>query len=302
LALGGEDVLRELRLLGRLGPFSLLLLGMSTPVDGLSNGFVCEQEGKVVGNVTLSRPTGHARRWQMSNVAVLEAYRGRGIGRSLVETAIDAVLQRGGHTLFLYVREDNPVAVHLYSSVGFVAMDRTASLVRDAWWSASDRRDRSGETELSLLRRLRPAEGQALYELVAQARGAGQRWLGLPHRRRFVRTADERLFQWLSGLWTGQRETFWGAHSTSKRLRAGVSLNASGGVNQKPHRLEVWIHPSYRGRLEPALARDAMTLVARLAPRRVLVSLAACEEAMAEALLEHGFSRARTLILMRLEL
>jgi RimJ/RimL family protein N-acetyltransferase len=235
----------------------------------------------------------------MSNVAVLDDYRGRGIGRSLVETAIDAVLQRGGHTVYLYVREDNPAAVHLYSSVGFVAVDRLTSLVRDAPRAEGQP---VGETELSLLRRLRPAEGQALYELAAQARGAGQRWLGLPRRRRFVRTADERLFQWLSGLWTGQRETFWGVHSKSRRLRAGLSLKASSGVNQRPHRLEVWIHPSYRGGLEPALAQDATTLVARLAPRRVLVSLAACEEAMIDALLEHAFSRVRTLILMKLEL
>ena len=66
LALGGAQMLRELRFLGRLGPLSLLLLDVSSPVDGLSNGFVYEHEGRVVGNVTLSRPTRHAHRWQKS--------------------------------------------------------------------------------------------------------------------------------------------------------------------------------------------------------------------------------------------
>jgi ribosomal protein S18 acetylase RimI-like enzyme len=303
LAFGGEQMLRELRFLGRLGPLSLLLLDLSSPVDGLANGFVCERDGRVVGNITLSRPMGQARRWQLSNVAVLDDYRGRGIGRSLVETAIEVILQRGGHSVYLYVREDNPAAVHLYDSIGFVAVDRLTRLLLEGRRSDAGRlADPAGETELSLLRRLRPAEGQALYELAAQARGAGQKWLGLPRRRRFVRTADERLFQWLSGLWTGQRETFWGVPSTGQRLCAGLSLQASSGRGRKPHQMEVWIHPGYRGRLETELAQDVVTLVARLSARMVVVNLPACERAMEEALLGQAFSRVRTLILMKLEL
>jgi ribosomal protein S18 acetylase RimI-like enzyme len=296
LALGGEQVLRELRLLGRLGPLGVLLLATSSSVDGLLNGFVWEQDGQIVGNVTLSRPTGHAHRWQLSNVAVLDEYRGRGIGRSLVETAIDAVLERGGQTAYLYVREDNPAAVHLYESIGFSAVDRLTDLESDA-----GRAEPAVGNELSLLRRLRPSEGQALYELAIQARGAGQKWLGLPGRRHFVRTADERLFQRLSGLWAGQRETFWGVDSTSQRLRAGLSLLASSNWNHKPHRIEVWVHPGYRGRMEAGLARDIETLVARQAARRVFVSLPGCEQAMQDALVERGFSRVRTLVLMKVE-
>jgi ribosomal protein S18 acetylase RimI-like enzyme len=298
-------VLRELRLLGRLGPLSVLLLAMSSPVDGLLNGFVYEQDGKVVGNVTLSRPTGHAHRWQVSNVAVLDAYRGQGIGRSLVETALDAIQQRGGRVAYLYVRDDNPAAVHLYESMGFVALDHLTDLVPagQALRSEADRPPESvADAELGLLRRLRASEGQALYELVGQARGAGQKWLGLPRRRRFVRTADERFFQWLSALWRGPRETFWGASPTNRSLLAGMSVREASGWERKPHRIEIWVHPSYRGRLEHKLAQDVTTLVARLAPHRVFLSLSASEQAMIDALLERPFSRARTLILMRLEL
>jgi ribosomal protein S18 acetylase RimI-like enzyme len=290
-------VLRELRFLGKLGPLSLLFLAASSPVEGLLNGFVWEQDGRVVGNVTLSRPTGHARRWQISNVAVLDGYRGRGIGRSLVETALDAIVQRNGQTAYLYVREDNPAALHLYESLGFRRVDR----VIDLWFAAPGRGSDgpASGTELRLLRRLRPQEGQALYELAAQARGAGQKWLGLPRRRRFVRTADERLFQWLG---TGQRESFWGVSATNQRLRAGLSVRASSGWTHKPHRIEIWVHPSYRGRVEPKLAQDVVTLVARLSPRRILVSLPECDRAMVDALVERAFSRARTLILLKLEL
>jgi ribosomal protein S18 acetylase RimI-like enzyme len=298
LAWGGEQVLGELRFLSRLGPLSVLALALSSPVDGLMNGFVCEREGRVVGNVTLSRPTGHPRRWQVSNVAVLQAYRGQGIGRSLVETALDTIVQRGGQSAYLYVREDNPSAVHLYESLGFVGVDRLIDLSCSTQALARQARD----DRLDLLRRLRPSEGQALYELAAQARGAGQKWMGLPRRRRFVRTADERLFERLSGLWMGQRETFWGVHATDRRLGAGLSLRASSGANRRPHRVEVWVHPSYRGRLETRLAQDVCVLLARLSERRALVSLSGCEQAMADALLDRSFSTVRTLILMKLEL
>jgi ribosomal protein S18 acetylase RimI-like enzyme len=297
LAWGGEHVLRGLRFLGRLGPLSLLLLAASSPVDGLLNGYVWEQDRRLVGNVTISCPTGNTRRWQLSNVAVWDAYRGRGIGRSLVETALDDVKRRGGHTAYLYVREDNPAAVHLYESLGFVALDTMVDLALEEQGSAL-----GSPATLRTLRRLRPREGPALYELAVQARGAGQRWLGLPRRRRFVRAADERLFQGLSALWTGQRDTFWGTSTTDRRLRAGLSVRATSGWNRTPHRLDLWVHPAYRGRLEQRLAQDVMTLIAGLAPRRVFLSLPACEQAMIDALLERAFVQVRALTMMKLSL
>jgi ribosomal protein S18 acetylase RimI-like enzyme len=296
LLLGGERVVRELRFLGRMGPLSLLLLAMSSPVDGLLSGFVWEQDGRVIGNVTLSRPTRHPRRWQISNVAVLDTYREQGIGRALVETAIDAVVQRGGDVAFLYVRDDNLAAVQLYESLGFTAVDRTIDLMLEAGESWPE------GAQLQLLRRLRPHEGKALYELAARAAGAGQRWLSLPPRRRFVRTADERIARWLNGLGEGLRESFWGASTTSGRLQAGLSLRATIGWNRSPHKLEVWVDPGVRGRVEPRLAQDIRALIAGLAPRRALVSLPPCEAAMVDALSKHGFSVVRALVLMRLEL
>ena len=63
-------------------------LSICDPGDATTTVDLIDRNG-YAGNVTLSRPSGHARRWQLSNVAVLDAYRGRGIGRKLVETAIE---------------------------------------------------------------------------------------------------------------------------------------------------------------------------------------------------------------------
>ena len=305
LSEGGEHVLHELRMLDRMGPLSLLVSGVSSEVDGLFNGFVWQQDGRVVGNVTLSRPTGHARRWQISNVAVLEAYRGQGIGRRLVEAAIDLILRRGGHTAYLYVRENNLAAVHLYESLGFVEVDRTTDCKYVPSPAGPLRSDGPAGTpvpDLRLLRQLGPREGELLFDLAAQASGAGQRWLSPVRRRQFVRSPDERFFRRLSSLFVGEVETFWGAFTTQRRLRAGLSLRATRAWNPKPHHLKLWVHPGYRGQVEDALTGDVMSLLARQSRRLARVSLPACESRAIEALLGRGFVKVRTLVLMKLEL
>ena len=296
LSEGGEQVLRELRMLSRLGPLSLLVAGMGSAVDGLFDGFVWEQEGRVVGNVTLSRPTRHPARWQISNVAVLESYRARGIGRQLVEAAIDLVLQRGGHTAYLFVRENNPSAIHLYQSLGFVEVDRTTD------FKYANRPKVGGKWPLHLLRRLQPRDAEALYGLASQAMGAGSRWLVPVRRRQFVHSADERFFRAMGSFFSGKRETAWGASSASDRLRAGLTLRAARLWNPQPHRLSLWVHPAYRGQLEDSLARDVVALLGRERAQKVQVSLPACEKAAIDALLEQGFVAIRTLILMKLDL
>jgi hypothetical protein len=204
------------------------------------------------------------------------------------------ILRQGGYAAYLYVREDNPAAVHLYESLGFLEMDRLTDLALEAQAPAT--------RELGLLRRLRAAEGRALYELAALASGPGQKWLSLPQRRRFVRSADERFFQWLGSPLMGEQESFWGAYDARQRLCAGVSLKARRGWDHRPHRVELWVHPGLRGRLEEDLAEDVMSLLARQSARRSVVSLPACERAATDALLRCSFHEVRTLILMKLEL
>jgi ribosomal-protein-alanine N-acetyltransferase len=53
-------------------------------------------------------------------VAVDAAYRGRGIGRSLLRYAVEYARKKGAATLMLKVHLDNPSARHLYESEGFV--------------------------------------------------------------------------------------------------------------------------------------------------------------------------------------
>jgi ribosomal protein S18 acetylase RimI-like enzyme len=291
---GGEQVLREIRLLSRLGPLNYLFTEMSSEIDGLFNSYVWEEEGRVVGNVTVNRPTGHPQRWQISNVAVLDPWRGRGIGRKLVEAALDQIVRRGGQAAYLFVRDDNPSAGRLYEGLGFVRVDAATDLKLDP-------PPRSGPSaDVEVLRSLRPEEGEALYQLVSRAAGPGYRWLYAIRRRQYVLSAEERFSRWLESLFTGQAETRW-CLSTAGELDAGVSLRATRLWNRKPHILHLWVRPDRRGQVEKALARDIAALLSRQAPRSTRLSLPECECAAIEALLEQGFTKVRTLVLMRLD-
>jgi ribosomal protein S18 acetylase RimI-like enzyme len=291
LSNGGRKVLREIRFLSWLGPFGYLFYGTGSELDGMFTGLVWEHQGKVVGNVSVNRAGGEGNRWQISNVAVLDRFRRQGIGQKLVEAALDAIANRGGETAYLYVRDDNLPAVHMYSNLGFAQVDRVTELRL-----LSPRRPPS--SELALLRPLQPSDQESLYDLVRLAEGAGQRWLRKVQRSHYVVTAEERLLKRVGGLITGEREARWGV-TVPRGLDAAVSLRATRLWNLKPHRLRLWVHPDRRGQLETQLASDAMSLLSRQAPRPVWASLPACEDRATAALIDEGFRAVRTLILMR---
>lgn len=53
------------------------------------------------------------------NIAVRQEMRRRGIGRALVEEAIEFAAERGARTATLEVRESNLAAIELYAGMGF---------------------------------------------------------------------------------------------------------------------------------------------------------------------------------------
>ena len=55
----------------------------------------------------------------VQTIALSKQYRGKGIGRELLNTLIDAARQRQARQLFLEVRADNANAIALYQSSGF---------------------------------------------------------------------------------------------------------------------------------------------------------------------------------------
>ena len=88
-------------------------------------GFVWEEQGRVVGNLSMIPFFTQGRRiYLIANVAVFPEYRRRGIARALTEAALEKSQQRRVNQIWLQVREDNPAALGLYISMGFVQRAR----------------------------------------------------------------------------------------------------------------------------------------------------------------------------------
>jgi [ribosomal protein S18]-alanine N-acetyltransferase len=81
-----------------------------------SDLFVAELRGAVAGYSVFWAVTDQG---ELGNVAVAEEYRGRGIGRALVDAVLERAAERGVHEIFLEVRRSNDGAQTLYRTLGF---------------------------------------------------------------------------------------------------------------------------------------------------------------------------------------
>jgi ribosomal protein S18 acetylase RimI-like enzyme len=133
----------------------------SNAIEGASmplSGFVWEQEGRIIGNVSLV-PFRHKgkRIYLIANVATHPEHRRKGIAHALTERAMKHAHQRGSDELWLHVREDNPGAVQMYIDLGFEERAR-----RTTWHTGKEEqhdalyaiRSERGSNMLSVTQRL----------------------------------------------------------------------------------------------------------------------------------------------------
>ncbi|MGV8026880.1 MAG: GNAT family N-acetyltransferase [Anaerolineaceae bacterium] len=90
-------------------------------------GFIYEDKGKLVGNITLSRVKYQNEMiYLISNVAVWPEYRGKGIAKELTRTALQYIESKGVKQVWLQVKQQNQTAIDLYTQFDFQAfMTRT---------------------------------------------------------------------------------------------------------------------------------------------------------------------------------
>ena len=91
--------------------------------------FVAEFEGEIIGYITtlVDRPAGKGR---IPNLAVAAAYRGQGVGRGLIEHALDYFRDERLAYAVIETMAQNEAGQHVYPSCGFIEVARQVHFAR----------------------------------------------------------------------------------------------------------------------------------------------------------------------------
>jgi ribosomal protein S18 acetylase RimI-like enzyme len=292
----GQGMLREMRSMSRLGPLLWWLDQFSVEFNELFSGFVWVEEGQIVGNVTVSRAAPGSRRWIISNVAVANAYRGRGIAQALMDAAIELVREWHGLAISLQVRNDNLPALHIYHKLGF----------RDAFGTAYLRLDRVPPVKPPPLDpdrfrfiQFRGLDGRKAYQL-AQTVVPEVEQLERPIRRsQYNLGFEDRLEEWGRRL-IGGGPALRLAQETRGNFDAIVT--AMPGTWWEENRLTLVVHPASKGTVERDLIGHGLRYLGHWSQRATLARHPTYHPEGIEAFKAYGFREERTLIWMKREM
>jgi ribosomal protein S18 acetylase RimI-like enzyme len=109
-------------------PLNFMLERISDTFRHSFDGFVCEEQGRIVALVNVMRAGQNKKRWEIGNVATHPDFRGKGLARQLVNRAIEHAREHGAEICILDVRDDNLPAYKLYESLGFKHYDSNIDL------------------------------------------------------------------------------------------------------------------------------------------------------------------------------
>lgn len=283
---GGRAALREMRLTSQMGPL-LWMVGRLLRAIPEANGFVWEEAGRVVGNVTVV-PAGYGDGYVIANVAVYPDFRRRGIARELMRAAL-ALVERQGKFATLQVDAENEGARRLYESLSF-ATQRIFTR-----WRRPTLKPTLGTVNSTLpLRRLARRDVPSLVALAERVRpntSGGMGWLR-PTQARTLR--PQRLGE-LAMLVGGTRTDCWALKDTGGALIAALRAERRlGGLTTV---FDALVQPDAQGHLEDALVAETIQrLDGRIHP--LLTDHPAGDSAMNEALTRHDFRPERTLVHM----
>ena len=126
----GIDYLRQMRQAATNAAFRRWAPRAAERVSLPLSGYVWTEQGRIIGNLSLIPLHKQGQRiYLIANVAVHPDFRRRGIARRLTEEALRHVQRRGAPTTWLQVRDDNPVAIHLYQTLGFQERSRRTTWI-----------------------------------------------------------------------------------------------------------------------------------------------------------------------------
>ncbi len=300
----------QVPLVRELGIFMWALNYMPAFPENIS-GFVWVEDGKIVGNLTLTRDEGWTDRYYISNIAVQRDYRRKGIARQLVRAALDELRAHSARWALLNVRPNNSGAIALYKEFGFQEIE-----MRGEWLLLSPKRSGAG-SEFSLrqsspvssanspstlmvgdnLRPLRWSDRRAVVELMRAVVPEKVKKLRKPELNPYWLYWEDRLTEIITDFFIGQRTRRWTMEQNG-RLVALVTVQ--GQRIFSPHRIQIEARSDFRGRVEDQLITFAMNELAAFPARNVRANGTSTHPELIGALERSGFKRANGLTLMAL--
>lgn len=214
----GRRYLRQMRAAGRSTHFLRWAAQVTEQLALPMSGFVWQEAGRIVGNVSLIPYFSWRRRVLMiANVAVDPAWRGRGIARALTQAALAATARHNAEA-WLQVRDDNPAALHLYLSLGFTEQARRTTWHSQPGWLSG----RNLQTGLSVIARRRRDWRQqraALLRIYPQ-----DLWWHFPVQLNWMHPGLQGLWH---TLWSGAFLRHWSAVSADGEWAGTITLQPS---------------------------------------------------------------------------
>lgn len=294
----GRVALREMRMMGRWG----FLLGwfdyLSPDINTHLSGFVWVEDGRIVGNVTVSRNAPGSKHWFVSNVAVAKSHRRRGIARALMTTAIDFVKEMRGQVISLQVRRGNQPAVRLYESLGFRYISATSYLylprIREVPFVPLPSRVKMREHNLDT------QDTISAYTL-ARASVPLNVQMERPLRQSQFRLGPEIRFTnfWRDLVGLGQIKHLVVEEEPGKFV---ATLGVLSGGWRGQHKLSLMVHPDWWGKLEKPLVSTALRYLKLVPTRPISFQHSDEHQPGIETFEAFGFTVQRTHIWMKLTL
>ncbi|MCB0078478.1 MAG: GNAT family N-acetyltransferase [Anaerolineales bacterium] len=285
-----RHIMRDLRMMHTLRPLMWMVNSIAPDNYDFLGGYVWEEEGRIVGNLSLS-PLSDGD-MIVANVAVSAPYRRRGIARALMNAAIAQAQRRHVHRIWLQVNEQNRAAIALYDSLNFRYRDTVVEMQAEQPDPATLPVPRGVRLVAPINERWHEA-----YELSRRAQNTTRFGQG-PQSSRSYRPQPK---SWIERLWQRvvppARERWWAMEGDDLR---GLLTILRRRNRQEADRVELLVAPEGEGQVEGAMVN---LLTERLRYRAVVQSVVAGQQvATRDALRRAGFVERRTLNQMRLTL
>ncbi|MDM8528954.1 GNAT family N-acetyltransferase [Anaerolineales bacterium HSG24] len=255
----GQSALNELRWLNRFKPLLWWMLLVNFDQNDFLSGFVWEEDGRIVGNVTVNQMGISPRRWLISNVAVSEAYRGCGIATGLLGASAELVKNQNGSYILLQVRANNAPAIYLYNSLQFQQIGGTAYLKINYI-----PRPPAGPPPLPngivlRIRRYDWYDNRQVFQLAKLSIPASvqKEW---PLRQRYFFLDGYDQFKDFFRRLAGYGPAHWVAEKEQQII---ATVNICPNLFRQPHTIDLMVHPEHRNNLEEPLITRALNYLSR---------------------------------------